>query len=228
MFTGIVPEGGGTVVRVETNGRAGRLVIGATPWEPPLGIGESVSVHGVCLTVVRIEGDPSALRRARGDLPPDQPRSAEGPGSKLNPRARAALWRPQAVGTSSTATVTACGHWWRHPARGQGLDLTIACVAIPSRRRRVSKGSVSLDGISLTVRGADVKTASPCNIIPHTWEVTALCELRPGDRVNIETDVIAKYVRRLVERGQAFPELSWDESSPPGPVPGVATRSARR
>ena len=185
MFTGIVEELG----RLRSRD-AGRLVIEASLVLADLKVGDSVAHNGCCLTVVEVgEGSyavdavEETFRRTNlGDLRPGDPVNLERP-VRLADRLGGHLVQGHvdAVGVI------------RSPA--PSLE-----VGVPADLRRylVEKGSVTVDGCSLTV--VKVLTDSfTVAVIPHTASVTTLGQRGPGDRVNLEVDVIAKYVERLLE-----------------------------
>ena len=191
MFTGIVEEIGkvkqaGAHLAIEC-----RTVLGDS--KP----GSSIAVNGVCLTAVTIDASgfcadlsPETLERSNlGDLHP---------GSLVN------LERPAAVGdrlsghivqghVDATAGFLALdglpdGNWWLKVKIPPSLD-----------RYLIHKGSVTLDGVSLTVASLDAGVLGVA-IIPHTYEQTILHACRPGTRINLEVDLIGKYVEKLLGR----------------------------
>jgi riboflavin synthase len=181
MFTGIVRERG-RVVSFDGS----RLVVAA---ECDEAVGESVSVSGVCLTVVaRDEGTlafdvvgETLSRSTLGSL-------TSGAEVNVEPALRAG----DALGGHIVqGHVDGIGHV-RGPEDGLvWFDAPAAVV-----RYCVEKGSITVDGTSLTVAGLDDEGFAVA-LVPHTLEVTTLGSLRPGDAVNLEIDVIAKYVERL-------------------------------
>jgi riboflavin synthase len=194
MFTGIV-EAMGTVVEVADTGGKRRLAIDAGGLAEGLGVGESVAVNGVCLTAVEVAGSVLAVEAVEETLA----RSNLGllaEGSRVN------LERP----------LRADGRFDGHIVQGhvdgvgrvrsvtpEGASIRLWIDAPPALRRYLAeKGSVAVDGVSLTVSGVD-GTGFEVVLIPHTLEVTLFGARRPGDAVNLEADVIAKYVERLLE-----------------------------
>ncbi len=197
MFTGIVEEAG-LVTQIKPTARSIELTVRTVVCSPDLEIGASLAVNGCCLTVV------SATRRgkyklARFDLLKEtwqrtNLQFAE-PGSVVN------LERPlRADGSLGGHFVT--GHidgigkitrWER-----SGPDHVLDIAAPPQVMRYVIfKGSIAVDGISLTVASAG-KKGFRIWIIPHTYEVTALRERKLGDAVNLEADLLGKYVEKFV------------------------------
>lgn len=196
MFTGIV-ESTGIVEAVEVHPDGGaRLTIRAFPMR----VGESLAVNGVCLTVQQVEGDrlsfdavPETLRRTNlGDLKPGDLVNLERP---LTPESRLGGHFVQGH-IDTTARLTDIR------AEGNARVLQFQLDDAAYMRYIVPKGSIAVDGISLTVVdvGADWFTVW---IIPHTWQVTNLSRRRLGERVNIETDILARYVERLLQASES-------------------------
>jgi riboflavin synthase len=200
MFTGIVEETG-TVERIKPGAQAIELTTRATLCARGLKIGDSLAVNGCCLTVVKL--------RARGksklpqfDLLKETWKRTNlqfvQPGSLVN------LERPlrsdgRLGGHFVTGHVDGVGRISRWQKVGQDHVLDIS--APPELMRYVvSKGSIAIDGISLTVAEVDKKSFRVW-IIPHTRERTALRERKVGDSVNLETDLLGKYVHRFVTSG---------------------------
>lgn len=193
MFTGIVEELG-EVTAVENLGDAARFRLRGPVVTEGARHGDSIAVNGVCLTVVDHEGDEftadvMAETLERSSL------GALAPGSRVN------LERPTAVGARLG------GHIVQGHVDGTGTILErtpsehweIVRISLPAHLARyvVEKGSITVDGISLTVvdAGAEHFTVS---LIPTTLALTTLGRKQPGDPVNLEVDVVAKYVERLL------------------------------
>jgi riboflavin synthase len=190
VFTGIVEERG-TVVE-----DGPRLAVEARTVGEGTRVGDSVSVNGVCLTVAdRSDGilrfdvtSETVARTTLGSLRPGAPVNLERPVT-LATRLDGHLVQGHVDGV---ATVEAMEH------DGSGATLRIR-VDDALARYLVEKGSVALDGVSLTVASID-GTAFTVALVPRTLEVTTLGRLRPGDGVNVEVDVLAKYVQALLGR----------------------------
>lgn len=193
MFTGIV-EGTGVVRAVRTKDGSARLVVDAGELLRGTRIGDSIAVNGVCLTVVAttstmFEADLSAETLERTTL------GGLRPGGAVN------LERPVAVGdrlgghlvqghVDGVGRVASC--------RKEGEAWSLEIAAPPHVARYVvEKGSIAVDGVSLTVAATSDDRFTVC-LIPHTCAVTTLGALGPGAVVNLEADVLAKYVERLV------------------------------
>jgi riboflavin synthase len=197
MFTGLV-EGLGTVTQVNPKGQDAELVI-RPPWPVREAvIGESVATNGACLTVTRILGDACCLDASAETLS----RTTLGklkPGDQVN-QERAMRLGDRFGGHMVTGHVDCVGSIARIERLGASKFVK---VNIPAEHLAlvVEKGSVCLDGISLTVNGVDDQ-GFDLNIIPHTFAATSLKLATQGDSVNIETDLIGKYVARLMSRNQ--------------------------
>lgn len=193
MFTGIIEELG-HVRSVEQRGDNARILIEARLVTEDIHEGDSVAVNGVCLTALNVEKDSFAADVSRETLD----RSTLG---RLSPGAPVNLER------SVTPATRLGGHLVQGhvDARGKFLSATdhggswTVRVAYPPviARYLVFKGSVAVEGISLTIAELTDEYFEIA-IIPKTWEVTNFSHLQPGDAVNLEVDVIAKYVERLL------------------------------
>ncbi|HJV04926.1 MAG TPA: riboflavin synthase [Actinomycetota bacterium] len=190
MFTGIVEERG-AVVALE----GGRLTVECRTVAGGTSPGDSVSVNGVCLTAVevspaRLSFDlaPETLDRSSlGSLRAGDPVNLERPVT-LASRLGGHLMQGHVDGVGTVEAV-----------RPSGPGATMRIRLAPGLDRYVvEKGSIAVDGVSLTVAGADDGTISVA-LIPHTLAATTLGARGPGDAVNLEVDVIAKYVERLME-----------------------------
>jgi riboflavin synthase len=192
VFTGIVEERG--EVRGVGNGR---LVVGCRTVATDSPVGASVAVNGTCLTVVERTGadlafDLSAETLARtsvGRLRPGDPVNLERPVT-LAARLGGHLVQGHIDGLGEVTRIEAEGDG------GARLHVRVPSDLLPFV---VEKGSIAIDGVSLTVAGvADDRIQIA--LIPHTLAATTLGAVREGDVVNVETDVIAKYVHRSIER----------------------------
>ena len=190
MFTGIVESLGGAVSLAD-----GRLEIRPEPHFAPEGFaeGESVAVNGCCLTVLPGEG-------LRFDLSPETlDRTSLGalaPGSRVNLE-RAMVAGGRLGGHVVQGHVDATGVFEGATPEGNSVVMRFRAPE-GTGRYLIDKGSIAIEGVSLTVV-RPVGDAFEVWVIPHTLERTNLGSLRPGDRVNLEFDVLAKYVERLLE-----------------------------
>ncbi len=195
MFTGII-EAVGTVTEIEPEGELVRLTIRAPEVSDGVRIGDSVAVSGACLTVtalvedrLRFDGIRETLERtALGDLRAGSRVNLERP-LRANARLDGHIVQGHVDGVGSVR---------RLERRDEDVRLFV-----DSDREftdlLVEKGSVAIDGVSLTVVGVE-DASFDVALIPHTLEHTTLGERRPGDRLNLEADILAKYVKRFVER----------------------------
>ncbi|MDQ3991802.1 MAG: riboflavin synthase [Actinomycetota bacterium] len=195
MFTGIVEERG-QVVSLEDRSTGTRLTIRARTVTGDTETGDSVAVNGVCLTVAERAGDHLAFDLAAETLK----RSALG---ALAPGAPVNLERPLTLvtrlgGHLVQGHVDAVGTVRSVEWTGGGAVMT---VSLPDELAPyvVEKGSIAVDGVSLTVAGKD-DGAFRVALVPHTLDVTTLGDRGPGDDVNLEVDVMAKYVEQLLRR----------------------------
>jgi riboflavin synthase len=195
VFTGIVRELG-AVVRADEAAGGRALVIRGPETASATGIGASVAVNGCCLTATEVADGaitfhavPETIARTTlGGLRP-------GAAVNLEPALRAG---EELGGHYVQGHVDAVGRVESVEAEGEGLRVF---VDAPEEVLRycVEKGSITVDGVSLTV--AEVaEEAFAVALVPHTLAVTTLADLEPGQTVNLEADVLAKYVERLISR----------------------------
>lgn len=196
MFTGIVEETG--VIRRIQKGRASAvLTIGAARVLEGTQIGDSIAVNGICLTVTELSGDTFTADVMHETLNRTA-FSRLAPGSRVNlERAMAADGRfgghivaghVDGVGTITEIRKDDNAIWYTFRAEPQVL------------RYIVEKGSITVDGISLTVAAVG-NTSFSISAIPHTVSQTVLQDRKKGDPVNLETDIIGKYVEKLLFAG---------------------------
>ncbi|WP_203337957.1 riboflavin synthase [Nocardioides limicola] len=217
MFTGIVEELG-TVVRIEDQGDAQRLTFAATEVLAGARLGDSIAVNGCCLTIAALEPEesrPGAGRWTADVMAETLARTSIGglaPGDRVN------LERAMAVGDRLgghivQGHVDAVGTVLR---RVPSEHWEVVEVGFPAALSRylVEKGSITVDGTSLTVVSVtDPGAADPAftiSLIPETLARTTLGFRQPGDRVNLEVDILAKHVERLLAH-QAQPQGSTHE-----------------
>lgn len=194
MFSGIV-EALGEVVELRQEPPGCRLIVRDAKIASDTHVADSISVNGCCLTVVEREGDTFAFQAG----PETLARTNLGllkPGSRVN------LERALAVGQRLG------GHFVSGHIDGAGTlierddagEWSTFWFAVPRELavQMASKGSIAIDGVSLTIVASEPDRFSIA-LIPYTLAVTTLGPLKPGDKVNLETDMLAKYVQRLVE-----------------------------
>ena len=200
MFTGLVRE-----VGTVTSFDSGRLVVEAsTPAEP----GDSVSIDGVCLTVVEAANGALAF-----DVVPETIGRVKPFGASVNVEPALRAGDPLG-GHNVQGHVDGLGRVAAVESEGDGVRVRIE-AAPELLRYCVEKGSITVDGVSLTVAAVD-ETGFEVALIPHTLAETTLSELVPGSRVNLEVDVLAKYVEKLL------PPLAGGASQPAKPASGDA------
>jgi len=203
MFTGLVEEAGALAARTP-RGTSARLVIRTALG--PLELGESVSVDGVCLTVDAIvkggfEADASSETLARttlGSLPLGAPVNLE----------RAVAVGQRLGGHIVSGHVDGTGTLASRADMGAGSVKMTFTPPKELRRYIAEKGSITINGVSLTVNDVS-KDGFSVMLIPHTLKKTSLGGLRDGGRVNLEVDVLARYVARLIEVDKEDPNAEW-------------------
>jgi riboflavin synthase len=191
MFTGIIEELG-TVVTPGT-----RLCVGCATVLGDAAVGASIAVNGVCLTIAELRPDsffadlaPETLKRSNlGDLRPGSRVNLERPllpSGRLNGH----IVQGHVDGTGEFLALDSLGddNWWLRIRIPEEFDPYL-----------VYKGSIAIDGISLTVASMESGVLS-ATIIPHTFRHTTLGGYRPGARVNLECDILAKHVEKLLRR----------------------------
>lgn len=196
MFTGII-EGLGTLSAIRSAGRGKRLTIDADYELKQTKIGDSIAVNGACLTVVKIN-----LKRFEVDLSPETLEVSTFERAKRGDR----LNLERAMRLSDRID----GHLVMGHVDGVGVikerknvgNAVMVAIGVPEALSRymIHKGSIAIDGISLTINTCEPKQIT-VSIIPHTAEKTTIGMKRNGDPVNIETDMIGKYVERFIQTG---------------------------
>ncbi len=195
MFTGII-ENTGEVTAVESTPDGGRISLRpAGGGVDTLAIGESVAVNGCCLTVTHAADGLLKFDLLRETLDVTNLGSLQA-GGIVNLE-RALKLGDRLSGHMVQGHVDACGTISRIEPSGQDHILEIALPA-DHGGSLIPRGSITVDGISLTAARVEER-AFTCYIIPHTWQVTRLHTLSPGDRVNLEFDMIGKYVAALLD-----------------------------
>lgn len=195
MFTGIV-ENVGSVTALEPRGELCELAIDAGPVAEGVRVGDSVAVNGACLTVTRAEGARLCFEAVKETLE----RSSLGElqlGSRVNLE-RALRADARLDGHIVQGHVDGTGRVRAVEQHGEDVRLFVDCGPEVAAYL-VPKGSVAVDGVSLTVVGVG-DSGFDVALIPHTLAATTLGERQPGDRVNLEADVLGKYVKRYLER----------------------------
>lgn len=205
MFTGLIQRQG-RLLAAETSPAAGSLLVHVDEWQPALSPGESVAVQGACLTVAECRGGTVRFDVLRETFDRTNLRLKR-PGDLLNLERALRLGDPLG-GHMVTGHVDGVGQVRSLRREGRDWVVEIAC-GFDLLADMVPKGSVACDGTSLTIAELREDFFS-VHIIPHTWEKTSLGGLKTGDGVNIETDILGKYVRRLLDRNGAAGGVTWD------------------
>lgn len=201
MFTGIV-ETMGKVTRIERLSQSARLAISAGRVSEDVMIGDSIAVNGVCLTVVSIDAPElvfdavyETLRRTNlGDLTVGNMVNLER-AMLANGRFGGHIVQGHVDGVGRVLSLRPVGNAW-----AVHIDVTPNLM-----RYIVEKGSICVDGISLTVSDAGGSSFG-ISVIPHTWANTTLSQKRAGDSLNVECDIIGKYVEQLFGKSHTAPE----------------------
>ncbi len=198
MFTGLVEEQG-TVVGIEPLGDSVRMTLRGPLVTSDATHGASIAVNGCCLTVTELDGDAftadvmqeSLQRTSLGDLAVGSPVNLEravAAGARLGGH----IVQGHVDGVGALVERTPSEHW----------DVLRFSLPADLARYVVEKGSITVSGVSLTVVDVDADSFS-VSLIPTTLADTILGKLVPGDRVNLEVDIVAKYVERLLSTGGA-------------------------
>lgn len=214
MFTGIVQKMG-AITTLDLAEKWGRIVVDGGAWDRPIEIGESVASCGICLTVKEIDGTLLAFDVLKETFVKTN-LGEKKVGDRLNLE-RALRWGDPLGGHIVIGHVDGIGRVRRVEPVGRDWCFEFACGP-ELMDYMVYKGSVAVDGVSLTV--AELRSDSfVVHIIPHTYEITCFGGYKPGDAVNLEADLLGKFVRRFVERGVAFPGVTWETLRTSGLIP---------
>jgi riboflavin synthase len=206
VFTGIVEELG-EVVSKEERGDSARLVIRGPVVTSDAGHGDSIAVNGVCLTVVEVLPDGVFSADVMGETLHRSSLRSIGVGSQVNLE-RAAAVNSRLGGHIVQGHVDGTGHVI---ARTPSEHWEVVRIALPTALSRyvVEKGSITVDGVSLTVSGLGHDWFE-VSLIPTTLDLTTLGKAEVGTRVNLEVDIIAKYVERLLDARDGSIDSSGD------------------
>lgn len=193
MFTGIIQRMG-VIESIERSGGHGRICVRAGEWNPPISIGESIAIEGICLTVTEDRKGTLAFDLLKETF--DRTNLGEKKsGARVNLERALRVGDPLG-GHFVTGHVDGVGRVRKITPAGRDWILEVACD--PSMMAQmVGKGSIAVSGVSLTLVDL-LRDGFTVHLIPHTWENTSLSALQPGDAVNLETDMIGKYVQRLL------------------------------
>jgi riboflavin synthase len=199
MFTGII-EHIGIVYSIELNAAGGRAMIHAPSLAGALAVSKSIAVNGCCLTITEVHGE-----RFSADLSAETIAKTTFGARQLNKNTRVNLEQPLTAGQEFgghfvLGHVDGVGRVIELREEAAGSDSWLLGVEVPQEFARyvVPKGSITIDGISLTVASWDGRVAKIA-VIPFTYAHTNLRDRLAGDAVNLEADVLGKYVERYLE-----------------------------
>jgi riboflavin synthase len=208
MFTGII-EGTGTLQRTERHGLDARVVIRPDFRMETAVLGESIAVDGACLTVIDFRqeiftADVSAETLGRTTL------GRKAPGNRVNLE-RALRLGDRLGGHLVTGHIDGIAILKERKPEGRSLRLSFD-ASREIMRYVIGKGSVAVNGVSLTVNGVS-SAGFDVNIVPHTASVTTLVSLQIGGEVNVETDLIGKYVEKMMSTWESTFEKDGSKSN---------------
>ncbi|MBF0623359.1 MAG: riboflavin synthase [Magnetococcales bacterium] len=223
MFTGLIADVG-KIVAVQRSSQDWRLRIACGFDMTGITLGDSIAVNGACLTVVAksqstfdVDASLETVQRTTfATLSPGAPVNLE----------QALTLADRLDGHLVQGHVDAVGQVDRITPKGRSVEIWFR-VPASSGRYIVEKGSIAVDGVSLTVnsvRDMGEETGFAVNIIPHTQLKTTLAGLTPGSRVNVETDLIGRYVERLLKGGAVHSPAAPSKAAP-GPIDEAWLRS---
>ncbi|MBT8367086.1 MAG: riboflavin synthase [Deltaproteobacteria bacterium] len=196
MFTGII-EGIGNIAAISSAGQGKRVTIEADFSLDQTKIGDSICVSGACLTAVKIEG-----RRFEIDVSPETLQTTTFNQARVGDRVnleRAMRLSDRIDGHLVSGHIDGTGTLKQRETLGNAIIITFE-VAEPLTRYMIAKGSVAVDGISLTINSFGANSFS-VSVIPYTAKLTTVGFKNRGDRVNVEADMIGKYVDRVLKGG---------------------------
>ena len=200
MFTGIIECVGEVVTVAEED--SGRTLAIAAPFAGELAAGQSVAVDGACLTVRGLDGGTFAVQVGASTM--ERTVAARyGAGAAVNLE-RAVKVGGRLDGHLVQGHVDGLAEFLGKRNRGETRFLEFALPA-DVFATTIPHGSIALNGVSLTVNALRGDARCEVAIIPHTWEHTGFFALEPGDPVNVEADLIGRYVRRIMETGGSLP-----------------------
>jgi riboflavin synthase len=194
MFTGII-EGVGTIAQLTKSGAGISMAVAAELDLDQTGIGDSIAVNGACLTAVKIEN-----QRFHVDVSPETLSTTTLSSAQLGQRVnleRALRLSDRLDGHLVSGHIDGIGVVARYRSEGNAI---VIAIKVPEQlvRYMIVKGSVAVDGVSLTINRLQ-KNLFEASVIPHTASETTVGDYKPGSSVNIETDLVGKYIERFVQ-----------------------------
>jgi len=214
MFSGIV-EKTGIIRTLDLKEKWGHIAVEADQWDPPIEEGESIANGGICLTLTRLEDGllHFDVLRETFDKTTLGDRQV---GDRINLE-RSLRWGQTMGGHIVVGHVDGVGVVENITQVGRDWMFEFSCSE-EMMDGIVYKGSIGIDGVSLTV--AELRETTFCvHIIPYTYEFTTFSDLKKGSRVNLEIDLLGKYVRRLLERGRVLEGVTWESLRETGLIP---------
>ena len=193
MFTGII-EGLGSIIQIAKSDYGMRLTVESDFILDEVKIGDSMSVNGACLTVIKIEG-----KRFQADVSPETLEKTNFKKTKIGERVnleRALRFSDRINGHLVTGHIDGTAIVKSRRETGNAIIFSFE-ISRSLTGYIIKKGSIAIDGISLTINNCDENNFE-VSIIPHTAGLTTIGFKKAGDKVNIETDIIGKYVERFV------------------------------
>jgi riboflavin synthase len=193
MFTGII-EGLGTITAIKASGQGARLILESGIGLADSAVGDSIAVNGACLTAVAISGN-----RFEADVSPETLRLTTLGNAKVGDRVnleRALRLSDRLDGHLVSGHIDGIGTLKQRKPMGNAILITFS-VPREHTRHMIHKGSVAVDGVSLTINNLGPESFE-VSIIPHTASLTTVGFKQPGSKVNIETDIIGKYIERFL------------------------------
>jgi len=209
VFTGIIEEVG-TIREIRLISEGAVLTVAGKVILPDLKIGDSIAVNGVCLTATRIDSDAFVCDVSSETLQRSNLRQAK-TGTKVNLE-RALLVGGRLGGHFVLGHVDGVGRLVAKTPSGAGYMISFSYPR-ELERYLVFKGSISVNGISLTLASLD-PTKFSVAVIPHTLESTSLHAMAPGDSANLEVDILGKYFERFFQLGLAPQEKGFSRITP--------------
>ena len=203
MFTGLVQKVGLLKNMMRSHG-GWTLAVAHDAWKDPLVLGESIAVQGACLTVTQF-GDGWFTADILDETVQRTDLCALREGSRLNLERALALGE-RLGGHIVSGHIDETGTLVSIEDRGRDVAWRIQCSPALARQT-VMKGSIAIDGVSLTVSGLGDEHVE-VNLIPHTLQATSLCDRQPGDALNLEGDILGKYVARLLGRDSSSSSIT--------------------
>ncbi len=201
MFTGII-EGFGTITGIQASGPGKHITVESDFDLERTKIGDSIAVSGACLTAVLLDG-----RKFQVDVAPETLERTNLGKAKTGDRVnleRALMMTGRLDGHLVSGHIDGRGTIKSKEVQGNAVIVTVN-ISEALSRYMIEKGSVAVDGISLTINSCS-RESFEVSIIPHTAKLTTIGFKKPGDNVNIETDMIGKYVEKLLSQNRGEKE----------------------